>query len=425
MIIHFDKVVINQEIWNEFLSKAKENYNGVYSEFIGEISVDISEYELHDEIRLEFTNLLSDIMDEHGYIKIQESSSMQEKVLPIETNTESITYLFYSTNLCIIQTCDLLCNWIMQNFINIKIYYNKLYEDSNILFFDADMDEVICHKKKSYEDLKNVNDILRYTKDCIDNEIYINIHLDEYYISQKENYQKIHFVHENLMYGYNDVAREVYAYGFTLGGIVDRFSISFEEYVCSYEKGKIYYYFGAPYLEDKAYAVDLRTINLNCNFDFSLSIFLKKVNEYLITDNKRDTQNEFEVRGIGVHNYIINDLEQVDSKDSLLDVRIFTLLFEHKRSLLRRIQYISRLYKLDDLLENILLEYEKIVREFSVIKNKFIKQLLFEGYTMNDMKCINSAKVKLIIANKLRVLVDTESKILSEMICVLEKYNDR
>ena len=146
-------------------------------------------------------------------------------VLPIETEVESATYLFYSTRLAILQTIPACLDQIRQYFININLFYNPNY--INYLYFDEQLEDMLEISTKEYTDILN-SDIVNYIREQILQGKYISIHLDECYLHEKDCYHKNHFVHDSLIYGFEDQKNVFQCYAFTKNQKVKCFEVTYE-----------------------------------------------------------------------------------------------------------------------------------------------------------------------------------------------------
>lgn len=357
---------------------------------------------------------LSDFLDKRYPVCTKEYGENGTRKLPICDRPEASAYLFYSTKLCIVQTCRELSDWLLNNFINIKMYYHP--KDNNRFFFEETLESVFEFQRKTAEEMNAVEDIIAYTRDALQNGWYLDIHLDAFYLSETDYYQRYHYVHESLIYGYDDSRQEIYAYGFCRNQKLRLYVITYTEYICAYEKGKIFYFCGAPYLEDSyPYPADLRRLKGGVQEVFSLSSFRSSVRSYLYPAKSEMTEGSYHVYGIHVLDYIIECLEQDDNR--VIDFRVFQLLYDQKKCILHRIEVLAeRCRKEQSNLAQISMEYKAVAEGCQRIRFACLRQLKTEGVVTRLDKTISDRGVSLRIADELREITLLEKQILEKLI---------
>ncbi len=247
--------------------------------------------------------------------------------------------------------------------------------------------------------------------------------MDEYYISEKDYFQRRHYVHESLIYGYNDEEKVFYAFGFGKNQKVECFQISYEECLVAYEKGKLFFFCGAAYLEkDYPWPVTLCSLREKKESKFTVSVFTDKLKKYLYPPQKEIVEEDIHVYGTDIYQWIILELRE-EERRGFVDFRIFQLLYEQKCCIRRRLEYLQEKYNLEMELKEFWEEYKKVEGSFQRIRLIYLKQLCMEGKKGTLGKAIRSESVNYSLANKLEMAVQEERKVLEKLIRVLEELN--
>lgn len=345
-----------------------------------------------------------------------------EYILPIEKNPESVTYLFYSTRLAILQAFPVYREWLQQFFLDLKVYYNET--QFNYFFMEEHLEDALSFERLSYEEVDEKGiDIIVYSRQNIAQGNYINIHLDEYYLSAKDGYHLKHYVHENLIYGYNDKKKVFYAYGFTRRQKMKVFQIPYKEYYRAYAKGKVYYQSGAHYLKgDYPWPVILCHPLPIEPYEFTLKELLGCLERYLHPKKSEMIAGDLHIYGVNVYEYIIDFLEKQESGDPV-DFRTFQLLYEHKKCVKKRIEFVIKKYQLEDITTDIVKGYEEVISGFQRIRLIYLKQLMAEGVMGTFDQTVQDEKTRKNVAKELRRWREKESVILELLYTKLsEKY---
>lgn len=341
--MNISNIKLDDNGWKDFLGVLQKEYSKV--EFAGtdRLRIYISDYNITEyDIKMSIAEYLSKFLDERRKPLEIICEKDEEKILPIEEKVDVKTYLLYSTRLAILQAYPELQEMIMKSFVDIKVYYNEKY--FNYFFFEENLDEMLSFQHLSYNEICDKINIIEYTKNCINNEDYVNVHLDEYFCSNKDNFNKSHFVHENLIYGYSDEMGIFFAYGFTKKQVVGCFTISYVEYMDAYEKGKIYFFCGAAYLEHEyPWAITLCHVKpLQC-YVYTIGDFLSELECYLYPKKNEMVQEDQHVYGINVYSYIA-DWICSNKEHNPIDFRTFNLLYEHKICIKKRVEFLAKKY---------------------------------------------------------------------------------
>lgn len=340
---------------------------------------------------------MSEYLDRYYRLKKYEiAGDFKAKSLPIEANVYSDTYLFYSSRLAILQSNELTKKVIDRYMLDIKLYYNKSY--SNFLFFDEETENLLEINEIKYKNIEYGNKIIDFIKKYINSDFYVNIHLDEFFLKEKEVYCKRHFVHENLIYGYNDKESKFCAFGFGKKNKMVFFEIDYNEFLLAFEKGRIFYYFGADYLKlDNNYPLSIIKIKRDEKFEISWEFFIKKLRKFWLPSKNEIVENDIHVYGINVYDWIIEEMIGKTNRVTV-DYRMFHLLHEHKKNIMRVMLLLNEKKKIDD---NLFTEYERILKEFNELRLFYLKEVQKQNGKIGFNNRITNDTINKKIADKL------------------------
>lgn len=310
---------------------------------------------------------------------------MSYKILPIKV-PPIITYQFHAFPLSVLLCYEDAHPWIHSNYI--QLYCNKnLHKNINDFFVDFYLPEQIMgtgdyivnipffHVKcldKDILDTFNV-DVNTFIINCLNQNYYVMTVVDEYYIDYSYHYKKTHLLHDILIHGYSDENACFYTSGFNkhtqykIDHILDfmSFKKSFENN--ANKLGKMSDLTLFKYQPDplRKYTFDLHNV-------------IDLLEDYL---HSKNTSNRYRMyynpieRGFGldVYHYFIHYLQAlIDCKTfKNVDKRAFHCLWEHKKSMLSRIEYMQKHGYLHD--DDILSTYQEIEKKCLQYRNKILK----------------------------------------------------
>ncbi|GAE88507.1 long-chain-fatty-acid-CoA ligase [Acetivibrio straminisolvens JCM 21531] len=307
--------------------------------------------------------------------------------MPIEIQSDVTTFLHFNFPLCTLLWNKNIYPWMNEHFIqlytmmhNTGVCWVDMLEKD---YFYEDVSDII---DMSSEHMKDVSDIVKFVIDNINNNYYSTIYTNEYYLPGRAAYHKYTHIHQTLLYGY-DLDKEVF-FGLGYDGR-QRFveaEYPFEIFREAYEKGK------AEYDNDFCW-VKMHTAYLNRVFDLKepyqarIEIFLKKLNEYIyaIPDEsllRKDVVIEMGKNakyGMQVYESILDNLKKLLKGEFKHDYRTFHLLAEHKRGMLKKIEYFMSKNGLEQNIGIYLKEYQNIVKGFENARLIYLRAELVDN----------------------------------------------
>ena len=413
--MNFDYILWDEKLWKKYLKKLKRVHRKFESDRMGQIRLwddkqDSNEYQMQVVAK----SVLSELLD--GYMPIHPDipDKKQICILPLDEEPESSTYLFYSTRLAILQTDEQASKWLLQYFMDLRLFYHENY--INFLFLEEEIEQVLDLTPISYLDVENFGGILEFIRSNVLSGRYVNVHLDEFYLPVKEYYWIRHYVHENLIYGFNDEAQEIYMYGIAERQQTKVFTVSYKDFLTAYEKGKLFSFCGAGYLEQEGYApVLLCQIGTIPEYQFSWTEMRKKLEAFMRPKPEEMVGEDIHVYGTDIYAWILREL-MGETEYGIDDFRVFQLLYEQKRCVYRRMQYLQERNLFPENMSGVLSEYEDLILDFQGIRMVYLKQLQKEGAWNDPVKRITDQETRCKLAGAIKEAVHRERIILEKLL---------
>ncbi|GMQ61640.1 hypothetical protein [Vallitalea maricola] len=305
---------------------------------------------------------------------------MNSKKLPI-SSTPIIGYVVHAFPLSIIFNYDKCMPWFSCNYI--QLICRTTLKNNFFDFFTLCTATEIPWIGSIYPGIPwlNTHSIDNYTLiDCNINinrsiinslmrDNYIVCHLDEYYVPNRPTYQKEHFFHENMIYGFDNDKKEYNILGFDSKGIFNSTKISYDEFEQA-----------SSDLASHNHDIKLLHIKDDFTYDLDLNCIRNSLLDYLNGENSsskytilRNPTTDF-AYGIDIYEQLIKYLKLLHNNVGVNDIRPFHLLWEHKKCMVIRIEYLMNKYTSTVCdLEAIKDEYITIQQICFSIRNLFLK----------------------------------------------------
>ncbi len=283
--------------------------------------------------------------------------------------------------------------WFANHFIQI-MYYNNIEKCNKAIDFlvgcifgSHDLLNVsLINRENLFKDISSCQECLHNVLSC---NSYIYTFVNEYYIPNRSAYQKYFYEHDILLCGYEN--GEYQYMGYDKNKIFVKSSINIEQlYMALNVENE---HFAIVELKDTDYIFD---INL---FTFSLKQYLGSENSMLALDKYLDLSTYYgsfydlyleDVTSFGIKCYDkicklfdwYNDISIHDDLYSYYDIRVLHLLYEHKKSMLWKINYLI----INDYLNsnnNLGNRYREIVMQAQIIERMGLKYLINRDTVLN------------------------------------------
>lgn len=318
---------------------------------------------------------------------------MKSTVLPMY-EAKLNTYNVYAALFSIIAKDESYLPWFYSNFISIGINTcdDTLYFTDHFTFFEYGDGGSSCpwlevykppHKTIYYQYSFQIKDVLKH---YLNQNKYVWLYLDQFYIPQSSYYQKIHKEHSVLVYGYDDATNIFY-----IGDNLDKGKfitavITYEQLIEAWES-ELCEHFRRLFrvMNRKEGEYELNTTHLKHQIEGYLSSSMITDGIYwdqIPVDGPHTyVQNiKYWIFGQEVYSYIQQLIQQEKERKGTgrLDVRIPHLLWEHKKCMLERINYLNLgMYDFYS-------EYENVVNTSLYIRNLTIKYNLTKNESILD-----------------------------------------
>lgn len=205
-----------------------------------------------------------------------------------------------------------------------------------------------------------------FIKSSIDQEYYVYTHADDYYIPHRESFQIEHYRHVILIFGYHEEDQSYDIIGFDEKGQYRTSKVSYDTF-------------------DQAYPMDspydplvLLRKRQSGHYDFDCQLVAEQLDDYLNSRNPIERHRIFRnpgkdyVYGMTVYKRLRRYLERLMLEDIWCDFRNLHLVWEHKKCMLRRIQYmIEHGYLSSNMGYD--MDYEVIERKSVKMRNMMMK----------------------------------------------------
>lgn len=316
----------------------------------------------------------------------------------LEINIPSIqTFLNHAYPLAILEKEEVFQGWFYTNYTQLYTFNNRKNPvgDFKIDFFS--------HNGKypniPFLEYSNINkntvdtfneSILDIIIANIDLNYYVEVGIDEYYWSNKSSYMRRHFHHDNLIYGYNKKEKIFYYLGYNKEMLFGKYSVSFTEFISSFTENsestiKFIRNFIPELLSETTRYV------YHDNLEFDVDIFRVYLGDYLNSQNSFLSHKgaENSVFGLAIYDELI--LKFSDDMKISKDLRLYRILWEHKKVMKRRIEYLISKGYLDAK------KYEEFSKQSMFICNEclLLKNLSIKYAITNNSKCYLSMITKI------------------------------
>ncbi|MBJ6360481.1 hypothetical protein JFN88_03975 [Paenibacillus sp. MAHUQ-46] len=235
-------------------------------------------------------------------------------------------------------------------------------------------------------------DILDFIRESIDTGYYVHLNIDESVIPESPGYKKGPFFHPIFIYGYNNVERK-----FKVGGFFNQRKYQFIE--TDYKLIKQGY--------DKAIAdqnnlwinrLQLYKINPSANFLFDIECVLEGLTEYYFSVPSDRKVKHFEnpdttaVFGLRTYDSLKEYIGTIALKDLFIDIRPFHVIWEHKKVMISRLEYMSNM---EPNLNLYIEAYDKLGTDALIMRNMALKFNITEDTRLLEQLLVNLNNIQL------------------------------
>lgn len=244
--------------------------------------------------------------------------------------------------------------------------YSLWFEDEYI--FDLKKIEL-----KITEDMKTTTDLITLVKENINNDWYLLSSFNEYFVPHRQSYKNRNYWHNYLLYGYDDSSEDFTIIGYTDRQLYEQTKIKYKEYIHAVTEGRE--------------SVELYFYKVKPNLKYELNI--EKIRESI--KNYYNCENVFEKNayyGIDAERALINYI--FENQGQLIDIRKFYALWEHKKCMINRIEYLKD--------NNYITGNDKYIEYISILKEIEKKARIIESLTLYYNQTFNINRLNKIIS---------------------------
>lgn len=224
-------------------------------------------------------------------------------------------------------------------------------------------------------------DFTEYIEYQIKNNYYLDACLDTYYLSCSNNFNKKYFIHQTFIYGFNSEEKQVFISDFYDNSQYLRKIISYNEVNKGIEK--VDYFINLYKYEEFNYQINFDLLKLSVEDYINCRDSLKKF-QFSYTIYNRDI-----LYGIDFYNYSI----YVFCKEDRIDIRPFHILYDHKKMMKIRLEYLYKINLFDNNVISEINSRNELLIEYSVIlRNMVLKYNMRHNSNLLDRikkKCEN------------------------------------
>lgn len=299
------------------------------------------------------------------------------KILPVSEPVVT-SYPVFANPLSIMQDNEQGWSWIMSNFIQVvcpkpdSLTLNfKNYSESPILCYQ--------HIKKSLINSKWEN-IVEFIIDSINMDYYVYMLVDQYYLSSSDAFQRLRHPHDIFIYGY-DSSKKIFNVADNMRSGRYVFSTcSFDELEQAYmmlakDQDIIY-----PFNPDEGFNQSIKLLSLNAHMEykFNINYVIKSLLDYLeskLTMNEIHQYRESHSYGVSTYSDVCEYVYLLEKDLVDFDIRSFHLIYEHKKLMRIRIDFLKTTHFLKDT-DMLMKQCQKLEMETLTLRNLAIKYSL-------------------------------------------------
>ncbi|GGH72249.1 hypothetical protein GCM10008014_58430 [Paenibacillus silvae] len=287
--------------------------------------------------------------------------------------------------------------WFLSNYIQVVCagnfpegkfftFYNSYFEWDSI-FLGCPF---INYQKIHYQLIKKYNgELISFICDAIEKNNYVYLYVDEYYISHKSAFNKYSLPHEMLIFGYNRTESTFNVLGYDANTVFGKYEVSFDELTIAYQmcdkstKNREYLY--------------LLESNEDFNYQFDTQLVIQTLREYRYSINTSlhfraiNPPNDWWIYGMAAYTHFVKYIRSMmESLEGVIDIRIFHTLWEHKRMMVLRINYIQK--------RNILINSDDILKQYTYIQDSslILMRMVMKYNLINDKKTLEKIEKKIL-----------------------------
>lgn len=276
---------------------------------------------------------------------------------------------------------DKVLPWLSDHFIQLIIRPN--HESAQGDYYDhADIDNFYCmiygcpfigwmRNNRTTANFTKLTDYIEYQ---IEHGYYLEACLDNYYFEFTICYNKTHFIHSTFIHGFDQEKKEVYVSDFFSGKKYSRMVASYDAINKSIE-GNDYLLYLYQYQEGK-YQFNSTLMNLY------LEDYLNAKDSLHKYDFSYQQYNQNILYGLDFYEYLYQNISE---ENGIIDIRQSHILFDHKKMMKIRLEYLLSLHRYDnEELQKLVLKNDGIIQKTHLLRNMILRYNIYKQVTIKN-----------------------------------------
>lgn len=174
-------------------------------------------------------------------------------------------------------------------------------------------------------------------KDFLDDGCYIYFNgVDDYYLQIKASYKRRHYPHDGMITGYDEEKKVYYVSTYIKTGKFENVEVPVGEFSRAWH---------SRYMDNDAQGADVIGLKLDPskNYEPSIDKILEDIRLYVASEVTEQHKRHDSVFGLAVYDELKNFFRAVVQDGyPCYDKRLFRLIYEHKLSMYRRLEYLNK-----------------------------------------------------------------------------------
>ncbi len=298
-------------------------------------------------------------------------------ILDIELQNDITFRLEHSLPLCFILLNKNVEALYHQTFIDMVGVKNN-NEFITLNFKNNDFYHKAMHYVENYsmEESRNINDIIGFIKERIDNEEYLNVGVDEYYLSNKERYKQFPYAHQTLIYGYDDEKKVLHGIGFDKDHIFSKLEYDFSEFTKAFSAVDRCYKESAPWLGD--YELTGMKNDISEKYIYNPVEAIKEFDNYL---HVNEATTDYHCSGMDSLDLLFETLHLLMNGKEVFEYANLHMLTEHKKAVFMRLGYMHKQLGGESKIDQVQKEYMKVFAKMDKVRYTFLQRIIDENGT--------------------------------------------
>ncbi|MFC5407340.1 hypothetical protein [Cohnella soli] len=266
------------------------------------------------------------------------------KILPLCTPPVA-GYTYHAFPLSVILLNENAFPWFYSNYIQLQIslreediyftdFYSYARRDPGLYPF--------LHTNKFHRDLySSKKKFVHFLQEAVSHGHYVYMFVDEYEINGRQQHLKNHLTHDILIHGVDSENESCHVSGFNQNVVFDRWEIPIQSLFSGFRHAKV--------LQDQHQYICLFQNDFTYGYRFQMKNMLALLQDYMSGTNTSErlsmhvnaySSNDY-IFGHRVYDKVFEYLEAVRRHQYKLSIMPFHILWEHKRTMRQRFEYID------------------------------------------------------------------------------------